>query len=100
MEPPYAESRTLVTKPGEFVIQRHEKSDNTINTDEVKTFAELVEKLEKIETGQLKDESSRILFSEYNNFYPRPSHSKSESNLENDDDFNLNNLYDSESNEK
>ncbi len=91
-EPPYAESRNLVTKAGEYVVIKHTKNElSDISTQN--TFADLVKKFEKLGPKELQSENNSS------------EHGKLECSISVvgdsrpslvDDNWSLNNLYSTE----
>lgn len=101
-DPPYAESRNLVTKSGEYVLQKYSDfSDDeaSSNSQSGETFASLVDRLEKLEDEEMAGNEvpefakfARLISEEYGK--------KPVETPDLNDDFNLNNLYSEEISEE
>lgn len=94
-DPPYAESRNLVTKKGEHVLQKHTEfsdDEDSSNSKCDETFAHLVDRLEKLEDEEMAGNEvpefaqfSRLISEEYGKKPKEPT--------EMNDDIDLSNLY-------
>lgn len=101
-DPPYAESRNLVTKAGEYVLQKHsEFSDDeaSSNSKSDKTFANLIDRLEKLEDEEMAGNAVPE-FAQFAGLISEEYSKKPVETTEMNDDFDLGNLYLEETSEE
>lgn len=94
-DPPYAESKNLVTKVGEYVVEQLHVPHMHFQR-EVITYNELLTELEKEEMKEISDDGRlpSLFPPDYQHKIPKVKIKEEKIEIQSDDDFSLANLYD------